>query len=211
MTGIFLALTIVSLAALLVVEARGRQFGIWIAKPLSSLGFLGGAISLGALDSAYGQAVLAGLILSFAGDVLLIPKKQAVFRLGIASFMLAHVAYVAAFVIRGIEPTWTVVALAPLIPVVVFVIRWLKPNLPDGLRAPVTVYVVVITLMVAAAFGTSAPVFEPWTIMAGTLLFYLSDLCVARNRFVTPSFVNRAFGLPFYYAGQWLLVWSTGQ
>lgn len=209
MTDIFLILTVASLAALLVAEARGSRLGIWIAKPLASLGFLGGALALGALDEPYGVAIFVGLVLSFAGDVLLIPKKAMVFRLGIVSFLLAHVAYIAAFAVRGLALDWTAVALVPLVAVMIVVIRWLKPHLPREMKIPVYVYVVVISLMVAAAFGTSAPGFDPWVIMAGTLLFYLSDLAVARNRFVAPAFVNRAWGLPFYYAGQWLLVWSA--
>ncbi len=45
----------------------------------------------------------------------------------------------------------------------------------------------------------------PWTAAAGALLFYLSDLMVARQRFVQASYLNRAFGLPTYYLGQLLL------
>jgi uncharacterized membrane protein YhhN len=40
---------------------------------------------------------------------------------------------------------------------------------------------------------------------AGAALFYLSDLAVARQRFVAPGFENKLIGLPLYYAGQLLL------
>jgi hypothetical protein len=42
-------------------------------------------------------------------------------------------------------------------------------------------------------------------VRAGALLFYLSDLAVARDRFVRPGLANRLVGLPLYYAGQVLL------
>jgi hypothetical protein len=42
------------------------------------------------------------------------------------------------------------------------------------------------------------------------VLFYLSDLAVARQRFVHASFVNRAFGLPLYYAAQILIGLTVG-
>ncbi len=41
------------------------------------------------------------------------------------------------------------------------------------------------------------------------MLFYLSDLFVARERFVTSAFVNRLVGLPLYYGGQVLLALSV--
>jgi uncharacterized membrane protein YhhN len=43
----------------------------------------------------------------------------------------------------------------------------------------------------------------------GASLFYLSDLFVARNRFVKKEYVNRLVGLPLYYTGQYLLALSV--
>lgn len=40
---------------------------------------------------------------------------------------------------------------------------------------------------------------------AGALAFTASDVSVARDRFVQHGFVNRAWGLPFYYAAQLLI------
>jgi len=40
-------------------------------------------------------------------------------------------------------------------------------------------------------------------------LFYVSDLSVARDRFVARAFVNRARGLPAYYAAQVLMAWAA--
>lgn len=50
----------------------------------------------------------------------------------------------------------------------------------------------------------------PGTASAGAVLFYLSDLAVARDRFVKSSFLNRALGLPTYYLGQLLLAFTIG-
>jgi len=50
----------------------------------------------------------------------------------------------------------------------------------------------------------------PWTAAAGAALFYLSDLAVARQRFVHEDFINRALGLPTYYLGQLLLALTVG-
>jgi uncharacterized membrane protein YhhN len=89
-------------------------------------------------------------------------------------------------------------------------IRWLRPHLAPTMRAPVTAYVSVISMMVAAAIGTHAtsPAFP---LLAGAIAFCVSDVSVARDRFVEPSFVNRAWGLPLYYVAQLLLAASAAR
>ncbi len=42
------------------------------------------------------------------------------------------------------------------------------------------------------------------------LSFYVSDVFVARDRFLKEEFINRLVGLPMYYAGQFLLAFSVG-
>ncbi|TSA45075.1 MAG: lysoplasmalogenase, partial [Deltaproteobacteria bacterium] len=39
--------------------------------------------------------------------------------------------------------------------------------------------------------------------------FYISDIFVARQRFVTPNYFNRAIGLPLYFAGQFMIAFSV--
>jgi len=47
-------------------------------------------------------------------------------------------------------------------------------------------------------------------IFVGAFAFYLSDLAVARQRFVAKSFWNKAWGLPLYFGAQLILAWTTG-
>ena len=61
--------------------------------------------------------------------------------------------------------------------------------------------------MVALAVGTVAAHGHP-TILVGAVMFYLSDLSVARERFVRSGFVNRIWGLPAYYVAQLILAWT---
>ena len=44
----------------------------------------------------------------------------------------------------------------------------------------------------------------------GALAFYISDIFVARQRFLKAEFVNRLIGLPLYYSGQFMLAFSIG-
>jgi hypothetical protein len=58
--------------------------------------------------------------------------------------------------------------------------------------------------MVALSVGTTALLGNAW-ITVGAVMFYLSDLAVARDRFVAPGFTNRVWGLPLYYGAQLIL------
>jgi uncharacterized membrane protein YhhN len=72
------------------------------------------------------------------------------------------------------------------------------------MRIPVVAYVAVISLMLVTAMGASAAAGRA-AIGVGATCFYLSDLHVARNRFVSESFWNKSWGLPLYYAAQLIL------
>jgi uncharacterized membrane protein YhhN len=72
------------------------------------------------------------------------------------------------------------------------------------MRLPVVAYVVVISLMLVMATGAAAATGRG-AIALGATCFYLSDLHVARHRFVSASFWNKSWGLPLYYAAQLIL------
>lgn len=213
--------TLFLLAVLLVAEWRRRasadpqraQRAIWVLKPLTSTGFIVAAVLAGATESPYGWALLAALVLSWWGDVLLIPRdKPRVFRLGVLAFLLGHVAFAVAFVVRGVAWGWAAVAAVPLAVVAWLVIRWLIPHVTAELKGAVLAYVAVITTMLALAVGAacawptwSAGPLQGVTIYVGALMFYLSDLSVARERFVVQSYLNRVWGLPCYFIAQLIL------
>ena len=200
-----IAITLLALAALLLSEWRGSRSGVWLAKPLASTGFVLTALAAGALSSAYGRAVLVALVLAWLGDVLLIPKQsRSAFLAGLASFLLGHLAYAVAFVLRGIDLEASAIAAVLVAVPSLAVLRWLWPYVPDRMRAPVVAYVAVISLMVICALGVAG--FRGQTVIAaGALAFYASDLAVARQRFVAESFRNKLWGLPLYYGAQLLL------
>lgn len=205
---LFTGLTVAALLVLLVGERRGRGPLIYVIKPLASTGFLATAWSLGALESDFGVTIFVGLMLSMVGDVCLLSRARGPFLAGLVAFLLAHVAYAFAFVMRDIDPLATAAAAAGLTVVSVLVARWLLPHVEGAMKAPVRAYVLVITVMVALAAGTVALNGEP-LILVAAVLFYGSDLFVARERFVTQGFVNRALGLPLYYAGQLVFAWTV--
>jgi len=188
-------------------EARARLE--WLFKPAAALTFIVAAWAHGALDSAWGTVMLAGFVLAAGGDVLLIPKDRRIFLAGLISFLLGHVAYAIAFAVRGLDLAWVGGASVILVALAVPILRWLWPHVERPMRGPVAGYVVVITAMVALAAGTYGAHGDLW-ILVGAFAFYLSDLAVARERFVSKGFVNRAWGLPLYFGAQLLLATTVG-
>lgn len=190
-------------AVLLVAEYRAWRVGVWLAKPAAAVCFVAAALSFGALETSYGRIVLAGLVLSLCGDVLLIPKgRPRVFQAGIAAFGLGHVAYLAAFALRFESPGRAAICAGLASLALRGLLDWLRPHVPAEMKLPVYAYVAVISAMLVAAAGASPS--SMW-ILAGAAMFYLSDLAVARDRFVANSFANRAWGLPLYFAAQLVL------
>ncbi len=205
----FCALTLLAVIALLVAEYGDWRPGVWVAKPLAGVGFIGAALAAAALDSGYGRWILAALVLSWFGDVFLIPRRAPrVFQAGILSFLLGHVAFTAAFVVRGLDLRMALLAALLALVTSLLAARWLRPHVPAQMRIPVHAYLIVISLMLvcaAAATGSSGDT----RILLGALMFYASDLSVARDRFVVSQFTNRAWGLPLYFAAQLVLATSV--
>jgi uncharacterized membrane protein YhhN len=200
------ALTLISQAPLIWAETGGPRRLRPVFKPLASVGFLMvGAGAVGAAGQAAplpAAALMAALLLCFVGDLLLLSDDKKVFLGGLGAFLLGHVGFVVTFGSRDPDPTRMGLAALALAPVLVGVLRWLWPHLRGPMRPAVTAYVLVIGAMAVSATGIAAG--RPATAL-GALLFVVSDLFVARNRFVAPGPLNRVVGLPLYYAGQLLL------
>jgi uncharacterized membrane protein YhhN len=199
-------MTGVGLLGLLWGEWRDRPGLRAVSKPFASLGFIVAAIGFGALDSRYGNIVLAGLVLGAIGDVCLLGQAKKYFIAGLVSFLLGHVAYVVAFSGLPISLTPALIAAAVMTAVMAVIARWVFPHAPD-MRVPIGIYMVVIAAMCVVAIGAGAAG-APWMIPVGALMFTASDIAVVRDRFVAPGFVNRLWGLPLYYAAQLIIAWS---
>ncbi len=196
-----LGLLVLFVAVLLAAEARGNHLGVWLGKVPASTCFVAIALLAGATESTYGRVVLAALALSWLGDALLIPDRKDTFLGGLVSFLLAHLAFAAAFMVAGITAWAAAASLVFLIPFALVVARWLLPNVEKPMQGPVVVYMIAISAMVALAVGATVAG-APWYLLAGATMFFISDLAVARDRFVAEGFINRAWGLPLYYGAQ---------
>jgi uncharacterized membrane protein YhhN len=207
MLAVAVSFTAVAAGGLVWAEVNRSSALRWL-KVVASTGFIWVAMSVGALDSAYGRAVLVALALSWCGDLLLTYSDRAAFVGGLVAFLVAHLVYSIAFGTLGVDPAAAASAVIVLAIVGGFIWRWLAPHV-GSLRGPIVAYLVVISFMVvvaAGAYGGGATALIP----IGAVLFYGSDAAVARNQFVAPGTVNRVIGLPLYYLAQVLLASTAG-
>jgi uncharacterized membrane protein YhhN len=206
--ALWVTLTALALLVLLAAEHLRSRGLIFVSKPIASAGFIGTAVAAGGLESAYGQAILIALAFSWFGDMFLMARRSSLFLAGLVAFLVAHIAYGAAFVLHGQSYPWTLVALTVLAVPALLVARWLRPHVPSSMRKPVWAYILFISLMLSLAVGARGAGGH-WVILIGALCFYLSDISVARDRFIRLSFTNRLWGLPLYYGAQILLAMSV--
>jgi|AMFO01.1.fsa_nt_gi Predicted membrane protein len=191
---------------LLVGEVRGPAWLRWTSKPLASLGFLGAALGSGVPGARWEQVLLGALAWSLVGDVLLLSHASWAFLAGLGAFLLAHVLFAVAFVLRGTSAVHAGVAAGAVVVGAVVVWRWLRPHLPDRMATPVLAYIAAISAMVCLAVGTAGVGAGAGRALlgVGAVGFFVSDLAVARDRFVSPGVSNRLWGLPLYYGAQLL-------
>jgi uncharacterized membrane protein YhhN len=209
---------VIALVVLVAGEYKHTNTLRVIAKPIASLAFV--ALGLFTITSCepsvaawddYQRYIVIGLVLGMAGDIALLGKSNAAFLAGLSVFLLGHIAYIVAFAQLAPPNTWaSAFALVP-IAVAGIALRLLWPKL-GTMRVPVIAYVLTIVTMMIAAFAAAkvevVPERNRSLLLVGAALFFASDLAVARDKFVGASFVNRAWGLPTYYAGQLLIAWS---
>ena len=190
----------------LVLWGEFKKKIIWVAlfKPLSSLGFLIFAYAgwvEGQQDIIYQWAIWVALLLSALGDVLLIKQDDKALLLGLAAFLLAHVAYCVACLLEIYSVFYFSILVMISLVGGVFAYRYFKTSIPHDLQKATIAYIIVIAMMVASALNY-AYVIESVPLAIAAVAFWWSDISVANARFMQAGFVNRLWGLPLYYLAQ---------
>ncbi len=200
------------LVGLLWAEATGNYKVILLFKaPLSSLFVLTAALRPYVLKRYY-HVVVAGLVFGLVGDICLALPGNTAFRVGLAAFLLGHILYVFAFTQLTRRADWIHPVNFLILAVSGYIFWSLFPHLGNML-IPVVFYILVISVMVSGAWAVfrnpNVNRVGAWLILLGAVLFYASDIFVARNRFIETEFINRLIGLPFYYTAQFLIAFSV--
>jgi len=160
------------------------------------------------MELTYTLGTLIGLALSLGGDIaLMFQEKRKAFMIGLALFLLAHIAYAVVFTLLDNLRTLNRLPVFMLLIIGVGFYNLIQSGL-ENMKIPVIVYIVIISVMVNQAFSTfSGSAFtrgQAWMITIGAILFYTSDVILAANRF-WKSFQYHRISLAFYYAGQFLI------
>ena len=145
-----------------------------------------------------GILIGVGLLFSGCGDVLLHIDGVAYFVHGLGAFLIAHLFYIAALIrqpalIRSRLPVLLAIGVYGFIMGVL-----LFPHLGDML-IPVAAYLFIILAMgISAALGTA----NHTLVIAGALLFIISDSLIAINRLLTPVPLSGFLIMITYYLAQ---------
>jgi len=150
-----------------------------ITKPLTTIG----AIVIALLADGPTDATIAGVValsLCLVGDIALLDVVDR-FIVGLAAFLLGHVAFVVMFALLGFDHWRTAgfaIAGAALVlgTVAVPIMRGASAQ---GLGEPVRIYLAVILSMAVFGWATGN-----WLVMLGTAVFVVSDSILGWNRFV---------------------------
>jgi uncharacterized membrane protein YhhN len=196
---VLVAAVLVSTAIATFAAEKAIRLLVIVFKPTTTI--LIGAL-VGWPEATFGKLVAVGVWLSLIGDVALLWPTKTGFLVGLAAFLVAHVAYVIAFV--GVAAwSWAVI---PVAIVVAIATRSTVRAIWDGskeVRGPALAYAAVISLMVVCAAATlGGPLKLAPFAAVGAALFYLSDSSLARNLFAKPIPHVSILTLGVYWLGQ---------
>lgn len=171
---------------------------VLITKPLLMPILMYIAWSEGVTSRLYFSA----LFLSFLGDVFLMFEGW--FIPGLVAFLLAHVSYILLFK-KEYEFSFTAILVFGLLTSGFLV--FLYPSIPGEMQIPVIAYCAAITLMgiFAASRNTSSRLSYRF-IVAGSVLFILSDSLIAVNRFHFDIPKDSLYIMTTYGAAQYLIL-----
>jgi uncharacterized membrane protein YhhN len=152
-----------------------------------------------------------GILSSLLGDVLLLCPQDRMFIAGVVAFLFTQLFYLIGFQDQLLNPTGgSFILLFFILLNGIRLLRRITGSLrargDHGLVMPVTVYGLVISLMLYAAMST---IFDltwgmgsAFYVSAGALLFWISDLLLAWDKFVSPIKNGRVPRILAYHLGQ---------
>ncbi|MBI2762784.1 MAG: lysoplasmalogenase [Chloroflexi bacterium] len=192
-------LALVDWAAVARADARLERW----AKPAVMVALLGAVVLSDPEASTRSLLLAAALGASLVGDILLLPPTR--FTAGLVAFLLAHVAYIGAFLLGPLFAPPAV--LGVLVALAVLAIPG-RPILAGataaGMRWPVAIYFAAIVLMVISATASGSP----FTAI-GAWLFVASDARLGWGQFVTPH--GRQAAAPAWHRLGVLVPYHAGQ
>ncbi|MEO7105448.1 MAG: lysoplasmalogenase family protein [Rhodoferax sp.] len=205
-----LEVLVVESGALATVGALGLMGGYMVFKPLTmaiAIIFVATRSYSTRATGRFNALLMAALVFSLVGDVfLMLPGNY--FIPGLASFLVAHLFYIALFRQGQVWfPNKKALACVLAVGAAMYAIVWGGLGNPV-LKIAVAAYVSVIALMAAQAIGRAivkGDAAARWVAL-GACIFMVSDSLIAINKFVTPVGLSSLWILATYYCAQLLIV-----
>jgi uncharacterized membrane protein YhhN len=156
--------------------------------------------------------MFAGLIFSWAGDVILEFSRvnEGMFVAGLLFFLLAHIMYLIVFLTTPgknylfSNHRWL------MLPVMIYGIGLVSGLYGDlaEMKLPVIIYAIVILAMLSGAINRKEKVNQRsyWLVLAGAILFVISDSSIAVNKFSLPFESSGIIIMSTYILAQYLIV-----
>jgi len=176
-------------------------------------------------ETLFQKLILGALVFSIGGDTLLMfvegdPGRPQFFLFGLASFLIAHLFYLTAFVKYpsnqlGLvnRKKWWITVFAIYI---AFFNYYLLPDVPREMQIPVLIYSLAIMVMLLACLNLNGkiPLNVFKLLFAGAFLFMISDTIIALNKFKSADFtipLARIWIMSLYLLGQYLIVKASAK
>jgi len=212
MKSIFLAIFIVSTAFHLYASIQKDTKRRNISKPFIILALLGFYILSARQVSTF---IVIALIMSWLGDVLLMPKGVKWFTAGGISFMISHLFFILGYLkdidFSRISPVLIILLALFFIVTVTYIFSKLKPHLPKALFYPMFLYLLINGAMNCFAIfrAVSMTSLEGFITAVGAALFFVSDSTLFFVRFDKNSPIQSHFLVMLTYSiGEFLIVWG---
>ncbi|NNE73960.1 MAG: lysoplasmalogenase [Acidimicrobiales bacterium] len=158
----------------------------------------------GQLESGYWWAIAVGLVFSLIGDVALLESDR-LFEVGLAAFLIAHIAYVIAYIAEGQSTGWLLAGAVVVGLLTALIGRRVaaaaRARHGTGLATAVVLYMGALGAMAAFGIGTTSVL-----LAVGGLLFLASDALLGWGRFVGPAVGGRTAVHVTYHAAQVAIV-----
>ena len=207
---IFIAIAFIYLALLFF----SGEDSAWFMKPLLLPAMMSGVLASEKFPTK--KLLIWALVFSWFGDVVLMfaDKGELFFIIGLLLFLTAHMIYILLF--NKQQKTQNSSNNSGLYIGVVFIVGYLfvmlfvlYPKL-GGLKIPVTVYAMVISMMLFMAlkgfFGWQNP--ANYYVLTGAICFVVSDSLLAFNKFYEPIQLATFNIMSTYLLAQFLIVFG---
>lgn len=207
--GLFIFIAyILIVSGLVVSEYYNFKIGEYIFKPVAALSFVFISFKLGALESGYGRLILFSLALCAVGDILLLNRKlKTSFFCGMLVFAIAHLLFSLSFIKSSTFDFASLVTFLPLIMILGCInFMYLLPRVPHKFKPFILLYGLAIFMMITSAYTF---MYEQKLILIAAIFFVLSDIFVAKDRFIKRSTKNALLITPLYFAAQGLFAFSV--